>query len=382
MKSLSTLFLILFYLIFLICGCSESESDLIEKNNSLSDNSARFSLTKVDSIGIEIGDSNYVFGNIIDADFMPDGRIVLLDVLKDRISLFSPNGEFLTSFGREGSGPGEFMEPASITVFSNGEICITDFMRQKLIYFDSDLNYQREISGFLIQSPSLIGSGCDGSVVGLQMHYFIEDENFLIGTRLAKWTDSTAPEIEYASRYNPFNGEGAVTIPYFAFATGSDGSVYCAEASKDEYLIMKFTAEGDTVFTIQEPYTRMYRTEEEMACAHFGYVLDTPGFDSNDRRAIRDRWEIDPVRNAISSIHIDGDDRLWVATGSGEHPSPQFEVYDSSGNHIFSFHTNLPAEMRWGCWKMVFGNDRILAFDNNPAYFSKVIIYEIEEHHN
>ncbi len=74
----------------------------------------------------------------MDADFLPDGRIVLLDVLKDRISIFNPNGDFLTSFGREGSGPGEFMEPASITVLSNGGICVADFMRQKLIYFDAN----------------------------------------------------------------------------------------------------------------------------------------------------------------------------------------------------------------------------------------------------
>ncbi len=365
-------------LLLLITGCSESE--LTERSQNEGDNSTRITLTKVDSIGIEIGDSNYVFGNILDADFLPDGRIVLLDVLKDRISIFGPNGDFLTSFGREGSGPGEFMEPASITVLSDGGICVADFMRQKLIYFDSDLNYQREISGFLIQSPSSIESGSDGSVVGLQIHYFTESDNFIVGTRLGKWTDTSDPELEYASRYNPYNGEGAVTIPHFSFATGTDGSVYCAESSKEDYTIMKFTAEGDTVFIIQEPYTTMYRTEEEIACAHFGYMLDTPGFDSDDRRAIRAGWEIDPVRNAISAIHIDGNDRLWVATGRGEHPSPQFEIYDSSGNHLCTYATNLPAEMRWEYWKLVFGNDRILVFDSNPEDFSKVIIYEMELH--
>ncbi|MCK5131401.1 MAG: hypothetical protein KAR40_04540 [Candidatus Sabulitectum sp.] len=199
---------------------------------------------------------------------------------------------------------------------------------------------------------------------------------------MAKWTDSSTPDFEYASSYNPYNGEGDVIIPRFPFATGSDGSVYCTESSEDEYTIMKFSAEGDSVFTIQESYTTMYRTEEEMACAHFGYMLDTPGLDSNDRRAIRDSWEIYPVRNAIRSIHIDGDERLWVATGRGEHPSPQFEIYDSSGNHICTYMTTLPAEMRWGYWKLVFGNDRILTFNNNPEDFSRVFIYEIEEQRN
>ncbi len=379
MRSPSILIFLLINLIPLFSGCSKTEAELTKTNENPESTFVGFTLTKVDSIGIELGDSNYVFGNIVDADFLPDGRIVLVDVLKDRISIFSPSGDFLTSFGREGPGPGEFMEPASITVLSNGGICVADFMKQKLIYFDADFRYEREISGFLMQSPCPIESGSEGSVVGFQMHYFAEEDDCLLGSRLAKWTDSSSPEHEYASRYNPYNGEGGVIIPRFTFATGSDGSVYCAESSEDEYTIMKFNAEGDSVFTIQEPYTTMYRTEEEMACAHFDYMLDTPGFDSNDRRAIRDSWEIHPVRNAIRSIHIDGDERLWVATGRGEHPSPQFEIYDSSGNHICTYTTSLPVEMRWECWNIVFGNDRILAFDNNPEDFSRVFIYEIEE---
>lgn len=128
-----------------------------------------------------------------------------------------------------------------------------------------------------------------------------------------------------------------------------------------------------------ESYSRMYRTEEELSSAHYGYILDTPGFDSNDQRAIRDHWEIDLVRNAISSIHVDDHERLWVRTGRGENPSPMFEVYDSTGTHLCSISTDLPAQMRWAYWKMVFGNDRILAFNNNPTYYSNVIIFEIDD---
>jgi len=371
---------IFLFLSLLIYGCSESESDSYVADSNCSERHPEFVLTKTDSIGIELGDSNYVFGNIIDADFMPDGRIVLLDVLKDRISIFSQNGEFLTSVGSEGQGPGEFMEPASITILANGDICVSDHIRQKLIFFDPELNYQREISGFLLNSPAIIDEGCEGSIVGWQSHYYREDDRIFVGSRVALWTDSPDPKVIYTSRYIQYIPGESVAIPSFKFATGSDGSVYCVEPSKDEYQIIKYTAAGDTAFTISEPYTRMYRTDEEMNCVHFGYKLDTPGIDSNDRRAIRDNWEIDPVRNAIISIHVDGYERLWVATGRGESPSPEFEVYDSNGTHLCSISTNLPTQMRWACWRMVFGKDRILAFDNNSAEFSKVIIYEIDEY--
>jgi hypothetical protein len=382
MKSSGVLFILFINLLLLIGGCQRPEAVLIGTNDGTETGFAGFTITKVDSIGVELGDSNLVFGTIIDADFLSDGRIVLLDVIKKRVSVFSPDGDFLTSFGTEGSGPGEFMEPASIAVLTDGGICVSDVMSNKLVFFDTDFCYRKEVSGFYIQSPSSIESGSDGSAVGFQMHYFNEEDNFLIGSRVAKWTDSSDPELEYTSRYNPFRPGEGVTIPVFTFATGEDGSVYCAESFEDEYTVTKFNAEGDTVFCIQEPYTPMHRTEEEMACAHWGYMLNTPGFDSDDRRAIRSTWEIDPIRGAVKSIHIDGEERLWVATGRGEHPSPQFEIYDSSGNHIYSYTTNLPPEMRWGYWKLVFGGNRFLAFDNNPEDYSRVFIYEIEEQRN
>lgn len=360
-------------------GCTGSQSershaDAVEKTDSIA-----FSFSKVDSIGIELGDSNYVFGNIIDADFMPDGRILLLDVRQDRISVFSQEGEFLTSFGREGSGPGEFMEPASVAVLSNGDICIADFILQKLVFFDQEFYYISEITGFTMQSPSSIQHGIDGSVIGFQMHSYIENDGYMVGNRIARWAHSSTPDFEYVSGYIPYNGEGALALPQFLFTVGSDDCLYVTEPSQEQYRITKLAAEGDTLFIIHEPYTQMIKTEEEISSFHFGYLLDTPGFDSHDRRQIRNSWEIDPVRNAISSIHVDGNNRLWVETGRGEQASPQFEIYNESGDHICTYVTNLPPGMRCESWRYIFGNDRVLVFDTNPEDYSHVLIYRIEE---
>ncbi|MBD3278221.1 MAG: 6-bladed beta-propeller [Candidatus Aegiribacteria sp.] len=377
MKPLSIMLVLLIQCAYL-CGCSEPSHVLDDSTSNRSDHPVLV-LSKVDSIGVELGDSNYVFGNILDAAFLPDGRILLLDVRKDQISVFSPEGEFLDSFGREGSGPGEFNEPSSIAVLSNGEICVADFMRKMLIYFDGDFNYLREVSGFTMQPPSIIEGGNGGSVVGFQTHYYTEGDELHIGSRIACWRETSTPDLEYASRYYLHDGGGSVMIPQFVYAISTDGSLYYSEISREEYKIVKLGSEGDTLFCIIETYEPTNRTEEEMAGAHFGYVLDTPGFDSNDRRRIRSSWTVDPVRIAISSIHVDGNDRIWVATGRGEQSAPQFEIYDSAGNHIFTYVTDLPAEMRFGNWRYVFGNDRVISFDNNPDDYSKVFIYEIQE---
>lgn len=39
-----------------------------------------------------------------------------------RISLFSPDGQFMTSFGKKGVGPGEFNQPRGILVDNSGVV--------------------------------------------------------------------------------------------------------------------------------------------------------------------------------------------------------------------------------------------------------------------
>ncbi len=359
-------------ILFLSLSCGEETTEITEENREASS----IELVIADTIGIEIGDSNYMFGAIIDAAFMPDGRIVLLDPIRNRISTFSSEGEFLFSTGNTGIGPGEFNEPSSIAMLSNGDIAVADHMHNKVVFFDSLMCYKREIIGFNPQTPVWIERGRDSSVVAVQQHYYREDNAVYIGARLGSWSDSPEPDIVYYSEYNMYNFDGSADIPYVAFCTDPDGNVFYSPFSQDEYRILGLASDGDTLFQISEPYTKMNKTPEEIAGEHMPYRCDTPGFKDSDTRAISARWEPDPVRYAITGLYVDRMQRLWVATGRGEGPSPEFEVYDTSGNHLYMVSTTLPAEAH--NWRMVFGDNRILAFDTNPDDYSKVIIINIE----
>ncbi|MCD4775386.1 MAG: hypothetical protein K8S15_04955, partial [Candidatus Aegiribacteria sp.] len=54
----------------LLIGCAESNPAPEEIGSNT--HQPRYDLMKVDSIGIESGDSNYVFGTIIDAAYLND----------------------------------------------------------------------------------------------------------------------------------------------------------------------------------------------------------------------------------------------------------------------------------------------------------------------
>ena len=130
MKSLALLSLAFFI------ACSKSDEPNLNSNNNLQG----YDLVKSDSIGIELGDSNYVFGAILDAVYLSDGRIALLDVIQRKILVFSSTGEFICSAGREGMGPGEFISPFSMTALSNGGFAVSDVQQGKVVFFNSGLS--------------------------------------------------------------------------------------------------------------------------------------------------------------------------------------------------------------------------------------------------
>ncbi len=361
----------LFYIaFFLLNSCSGNPS------GDISESDQNISLRLIDTLGVDIGEENYVFGNIVDAVFLPDGRIVLLDVLLNRISIFSSNGEFVSSFGTEGNGPGEFSEPVSIAVLSNNVLAVSDNMHRKVVFFDSLNCYLWEITGFDPVPPSFIENGVLNSFIGMQSHYFIESGVLNFGVRLGSWSQTVEPDVVYAAFYTiPI--DNTIELYSVHFCTDSQGRVLTAPTSYEEYCITGYSSGGDTLFHITEPYNRIEKTQEEIEYEHMCYRYDTPGFDSDDRRSIASRWEPDPYRLAIESISTDHADRIWVQTGRSESNSPNFRVYDSNGNRLASVETDLPIESL--NWDFVFGPDRVLAFDTNPSDYSKVYILEVTD---
>jgi hypothetical protein len=57
----------------------------------------------------------------------PDGNIFATDFYNHRVQKFRPDGTFLNSFGKQGTGPGEFRHPVRLAVASDGSVFVADF---------------------------------------------------------------------------------------------------------------------------------------------------------------------------------------------------------------------------------------------------------------
>ncbi len=62
----------------------------------------------------------------------------MTDTLNDRVEIFDADGNFISTFGKNGDGPGCFARPKGIAVDSDGHIWVADEMTDRLQVFNRE----------------------------------------------------------------------------------------------------------------------------------------------------------------------------------------------------------------------------------------------------
>jgi hypothetical protein len=361
---------IVFLVLAVWIGCSESDESTPYAENSYQ----AYDLAKVDSIGIELGDSNYVFGAILDATYLNDGRIALLDVLQRKILVFSDSGEFIGSAGREGMGPGEFISPCSMTALSNGGFAVSDVQQGKIVFFNATLEFEKELGGFQPIAPDLIRTGPNGSVFGRRLNwYYDEDEEKIYsGSEYCLWSDSVQPDRIYREDYFLQSSDDHFSC---GIASAEDGRFFTMPLSKNEYTITGYSSAGDISFQIELPWEIIFLTEEELLAARPGMFIPGPGSESTSSE-LSANWSPDSTRNSGFPIGLDDENRLWVKSGRGNTASPVFDLYNADdGSSLSMVETTLPAIARF--WNYRVCEQGILGWDQNPGDYPRVYLLEL-----
>ncbi|MCD4776474.1 MAG: 6-bladed beta-propeller [Candidatus Aegiribacteria sp.] len=347
-------------------------------------------ITISNSIGIELGDSNYVFGQIVGADVTPEGRIAVLDMQQSCISIFSPSGEFVRRIGRQGSGPGEFLLASGMSFFSgeNGIVVsempvvdslepgavVSDGMAGKLIYFDTDMEYMMDVQGFFPSPPTSLTAVNGGDIIGMKPEFLQNEEGMFLGFTVARWElGETEPSVIYFESMSPFDPSDLSSMQGDVVVLGAtpEGIVFTAPMSSELYEFASWNPDGEELFTVtDENFVRVLKTQEEID-------IETEMVNS---RMVQGgmppemaNWEPDPYRIAIAGIWVDGLDRLWVTKGTTLTPS--YNVYDMEGNLLFT--AALDAGEKASTWQTVIRGNRILAFDADPEHYPQIFIGDL-----
>ena len=161
------------------------------------------------------------------------GEVVVTEGGKDCVSVFSPSGEKLRSFGTSGSGSGELRSPHGVAVTNNCEILVADSYNHRIQKFGANGEFLAVVGSngtnpLQFNSPGGVAYNADFSKI------YVVDENHRVQALNSDLTFSHSFGREG-------NGRGQFSYPS-GVACDSSGSVYVAD--RYNHRIQVFTADG------------------------------------------------------------------------------------------------------------------------------------------
>lgn len=296
----------------------------------------------------ENDDPRLRFYNATDAVSDASGRIFVQDSGNHRIQVFSPDGEYLMTIGREGQGPGEYSRLADIAI-ADDRIITRDGTNRRFTVWSTEGELLGEVpEGPGSTSGQQIEGLDDGTLVG-RVRYVEEgngprriNENKYQLVRLSEELTEPAeifrfPAYEllavYRGDFETSLSMTSVPMPSAssAFAVSPAGRVYVAMT--DEYQVHALDASGTRVWSSRVDWRRDPITEAEIDEA-------VATIKARSRWADFSRSEVEwpRLRPAVERLAVDGRGRLYVYLHPRDEEADDraVDVFSPEGERLFS----------------------------------------------
>ena len=156
------------------------------------------------------------------------GEVVVSDNNRHCVSVFSPSGVELRSFGTRGSGCGQFNRPHGVAVDGEGNILVADYNNHRIQKFT--------VEGQFLSVVGTKGSG------RLPCDIAISNNKVYVADLLSHCIQVLQSDLTFSSTFGKEgSGEGQIYRPQ-GIACDITGNVYVAD--RDNHRIQVFTAEG------------------------------------------------------------------------------------------------------------------------------------------
>jgi len=347
------------------------------------------------AIGVLDGPPEEIFGIIISLDVDTAGRLLVLDGQALEVRIYSGTGEHRLSFGRRGSGPGEFQGADQLRATADGRIVVRDQPAGRFSVFSgageyldgrlraSNLTYYTNHLFYLdgagrVVNPSLIG------------HLVVYDtDGRSADTIPVPTTGYRAQRLEVAVQ----GGQATYSIPFMPeehWTMTRDGSLLIGVS--DSYSVERRNPDG-SVLRIERRVEPAPVTKEEAEQARDRLTQAI-------RRTSPDwRWqgaEIPSTKPFFRGLQAGRDGTIWVFRDGPaiEEPNPQWDpaqpasgaemrrrttfvadVYDADGRFLGP--VTIPESMSWLFPHPVLSQDRVWAATIHEAGHPQVVRFRV-----
>jgi len=209
------------------------------------------------SFGDDEEDEDYMFSEVSHITVDNDGRIYVLDRRESHVKLFDQEGKHVRTIGRKGQGPGELNNPIFV-YFPRNELLVTQ--RERLSFFSPEGEFLRTVL-MKKESPSRARCNSHEKIVGTATVFDLENPYTYFN--VLKTYDSEIEPIKELARIKIQRKPGVLNpISPNIYMTVDDEDNIIFGYSKD-YELQIFNPEGDLIKKIMREYDPVEVTEEE-----------------------------------------------------------------------------------------------------------------------
>ncbi|UCG87586.1 MAG: 6-bladed beta-propeller [Gemmatimonadota bacterium] len=286
----------------------------------------QLSRTPLLDIGVSEGDPSYELFGASSSVRLTDGTIVIANGGTHELRWYDATGTFVRSVGRRGGGPGEFTALDNIAVLRGDSIVAYDSEGNRISVFSPVGEFARSAT---LQGPRgfMVGAFADGSVVitattaaGLMegLSRWTESAFRYAATGLLLDTLGVFPGTEWfmeiqrsGSRIAAVSSTSRPFAKSASFAASRD-AFYAG--SQDTYEIAAYSVEGDLTALVRRDFMNLPVTAADIDAHRASELVDVT--DPVERAEQLQRLEKVPYPEtmpAYGTIEIDTEGNLWVA---------------------------------------------------------------------
>ncbi len=328
----------------LIAGAAYAATEQVDNSAISSDGVIKASLTEQWRAGGD--DDEIFFGNVGTAEIDANGNILLLVSQLSQVLVISPEGELVTTLGREGDGPGEVRRPGDMIISSDGTVCLLQGFPGRIVKINPDNTPAGEAS-------YSTGPASAGQFVVLVRGLPLPDGMLLAGIRMSFAGAGKSVQDYFLSICNDDGVQQAqlftkqTTIDFNNFelselgmdfiwsrcATATDGTVYAAP-ERNRYLIEAFAEGPEPKLVFTRPMTAPKRTSQQSAVAR--KIIEGVGA---NYPVPPQRITIEDTPPVIAGMWVTDDNLLWVQTSPGLEKPPAgcwtvLDVFSPKGQYL------------------------------------------------
>lgn len=356
--------LILLFCFFAVISCTESDTMAEEQYSQ-----HRRILIVTDTIGVEYGVDEEIFGNIVDVCILSDSSILIADDVKQCISQFTNNGEYMRTVLRQGSGPEEYEWVGGISDFGDGCMIYEYYQPLSCIFLNEQFDVVNRIVLEEVYSADNLEMMNDSAIIGRVPYITGNEGRINISMNLCSWDYNTGEKqlIHFSKEFessNPNTAYSDFVQLECAFAASRENGLYIAP-EKYDHTVHRYAYDGyhiDTLYTEHEPITR---DSTEIALEQMW---------RKRRDGMLGDWQPSSQPLGVIQLFIQDSKRMiWVSHGS--YYETEFDVYNFLGDLVYTCSVEgLPSD---NLYYYEISDDGYLAYTISPKEYPRVFIMEL-----